>query len=262
MIWVLFVFSVFASGWVNVEKEIAKSVAENSPKSLDVSNESATTTINMDFSDTSITSNVSKKHCHCHGSYALIEFWSAQTVRQILNGYGKHDKLFLGFMYEQKCKTVSYPKKMKLGTYTLSDYGIYDIPLAFLTVETNATLLITVNDHGRLVDKKGDTISSQHAFLILNDNLKSFFKGIVNGSITASNVDTQLMKTLFAKPKDKDFSSPSASVQVSPPAYKKCEGSPYFTLLSWWLRVFAERNTPAAVYVDTVTITIMMKPNF
>ncbi len=249
-------FSVFANGWVNAREEIAKSVAENSPKSFTVADEMATPMISSNFGKVSRVGSSAKTKCNSDDTYAAtIEFWSANAVREILEGKKNHERLFKGLIYYTGSTDTSFvrPKKMDLGTYTITDYGTYDMQLAFLTVETNATLTITVDDKGRLVDKNGDTMKSEHGFYFLNDALKAVFLNLKNGVITGSNLQK---KALFAEPKS--FSSPTASCEIEP----NTTHSVPFTILSWWLRAIVKRDTKAGIYTDNITITVLAKPDF
>ncbi len=257
-------FSVFADGWFNARSEIQKSVQKNSPKKpgIELLNAAASFT-NVNFKGQSQVEGEKAAECGCEdsgGPWAVVDFWSGQKLKDILDDgsdigwkiakYLLGGDGFQGFVVYDGTNLSSCPEVLDMGTYVASGPATYDIPLSFLTITTNASLLITVNDGGHLNGPNGAQIASKHGFRELTGDFKNMLKNLENGNLTPEDVE----KILFNKPKV--FSSPKSSFNVV-----NDSGSAEIFLESWWLRAWIDSTTPAGVYKDTIKITVCANVN-
>ena len=269
---ILVVFSlsaVFADGWVDAESEIQKSVQENSAQ------EPTVEFINLVASMTNVQQNISKeminaaispsskKGCGCDENepYVVITFFNAQKVRDVLEGKEKLWKYL--FLDNEKIQGIavysgenlnnffafSYP--MKMGRYTVTNAGTHDFTLSFMSITTNASIIVKFQDGGYLtnVSSPDEKIPSWHGFVSLNASITSLLCSLNSNKITKDDVE----QILFKKPTSfhRAFKDSPASFEVTNSPHNTKE-----SLWSWWLETHVSYDTPAGVYKDSVKITV------
>ncbi len=256
---IVLISTAFADGgWLNAESEIQKSVQANSPKPPRVNfidlNASMTNVQNVFVGKTRKAKKV-PVGCEEKVPYVFIEFFSAQKIENVLDGkeeWTKHNNFIQGIVvYSGKNLNEFFacPNPMNMGTYTITNAGTYTFPLSFMSITTNASITVTVQDGGHLtnVSNSNDTIQSWNGFVSLTAtaSLTSLLKRWHNKMIKTK----KLQRVLFRKPKT--FSAPKASFEIDNPTREL-----QWSLWSWWLKVKVPYDTPAGVYKDTIKITV------
>jgi hypothetical protein len=261
---VMAVFSlsvVFADGWVNAEQEIQKSVQSNSsPESrvefIDLT--SSMVNVQQAISENMISNALSAKRkngCGCDDDepYVLITFFNAQKVKDVLDG---REKLLLiqgiaVYSGENLNNFFACPDPMDMGTYTVTDAGTHDFTLSFMSITTNASIIVKVQDGGWLtnVSSADEKMPAWHGFVSLNASIKSLLCSFKANKITKEEVE----RILFKKPTTfhRAYSDSPASFEITNSSHNM-----KVSLWSWWLRTRAFYDTPAGIYKDTVKITV------
>ncbi len=266
---VFFLSTIFASGWVNVENEIQKSVQENSTQeptiefiNLIASMTNVQQSISKEMINAAISSD-SKKDCGCNADepYVVITFFNAQKVKDVLEGKEKLWKYL--FFDNKKIQGIAVysgenlnnffacPDPMEMGRYTITSAGTHDFTLSFMSITTNASIIVKIQDGGYLTNVSSSTekMPSWHGFISLNASITSLLHLLNSKKITKYDVE----QILFKKP-----TSFHRAFKDSP-AFFEVTNSPHnvkTSLWSWWLETHASYNTPAGIYKDSVKITV------
>jgi hypothetical protein len=265
LIVVLFASIGWGDGWVNAEQEIQKSVQSNSPKPpaiefIDLV--SSMTNVQNVISQQTKGGKITPKGCGCEENepYVMINFWNAQKIKDVLEGKEKLWKYFLDdnkfhgiavYSGENLNNFFACPDPMDMGTYTITDAGTHDFTLSFMSITTNASIIVKIQDGGWLTNASSanEKMPAWHGFVSLNASITSLLCSLSKNKITKEDVE----RILFRKPTTfhRAYANSPASFEIANSSH-----SVKISLWSWWLRTRAFYDTPAGIYKDEVKITV------